>query len=74
MEENATDIRVDNNAITMFENYPDVVSVEQVAEMLHLSDSFVYRLLRAGKIKAKRIGKRYIIAKISIINFIKTEE
>lgn len=60
--------------IELFRNYPDVVSVEQVAEMLHLSLTIIYRLLRSGDIKAKKVGTRYIITKNSVIDFINAEE
>ena len=46
----------------MFKDYPDVVSVEQVTEMLHISPSFAYRLLRSGDLQAKKVGSKYIIA------------
>ena len=60
--------------IELFRKYPDVVSVEQVAEMLHLSLTIIYRLLRSGDIKAKKVGTRYIITKKSVIDFINAEE
>ena len=45
----------------MFKEYPDVVSVEQ---------SLAYRLLRSGAIPAKRVGRKYIIAKVNVIEFV----
>ncbi len=57
----------------MFKDYPDVVSVEQVTEMLHISPSFAYRLLRSGDLQAKKVGSKYIIAKKSVIAFVETE-
>ena len=40
----------------MFKDYPDVVSVEQVSDMLRISTSFAYRLLRSGVLPATRSG------------------
>lgn len=57
----------------MFKDYPDVVSVEQVTEMLHISPSFAYRLLRSGDLQAKKVGSKYIIAKKSVIAFVGVE-
>lgn len=33
---------------TMFSDYPDVVSVEQVTEMLHIGQVLAYKLLKDG--------------------------
>ena len=38
----------------MFKEYPDVVSVEQLMEMLQIGQSLAYRLLRSGAIHAKK--------------------
>lgn len=58
----------------MFKNYPDVVSVEQVSDMLRISTSFAYRLLRSGVLPAKKVGSKYIIAKKSVIAFVCSED
>lgn len=55
---------------TMFCDYPDVVTVEQVAEMLHIGQVLAYKLLKDGAIKARKVGRRYIIAKKNVIEFI----
>lgn len=54
----------------MFENYPDIVSVEQVMEMLHLGKSTVYGLIRNGNIPTTRLRRKYLISKICIIDFL----
>ena len=46
--------------------YPDVISPEEIKEILRISTSGVYHLLQAGTIKSIRVGKRYIIPKQSI--------
>mgnify|MGYP002561081727 FL=1 len=58
----------------MFKDYPDVVSVEQVSDMLRISTSFAYRLLRSGVLPAKKVGSKYIIAKKSVIAFVCSED
>ncbi len=58
------------NTMAMFSDYPDVVSVEQVTEMLHIGQVLAYKLLKDGTIKARKVGRRYIIAKKSIIDFL----
>ena len=59
-------------ACEMFTKYSDVVSVEEVMEMLHLGRVTVYELLKSGKIKALKVGRKYIIPKKSVIEFIAT--
>ena len=56
------------NAI--FSNYPDVVSVEDVQAMLHIGRNAAYALLQSGAISTVRVGKRYIIPKASVIDFL----
>ena len=34
----------------MFAKYPDVVSVTQLAQMLHISERLAYRLIRENKL------------------------
>lgn len=55
----------------LFPGYPDVVNVEQLGEMLGgVSAKTVYRLLKSGEIKSKYVGKRYIIPKLCVIDYI----
>ena len=55
----------------MFPEYPDVVNVEQLSEMLGgVSSKTVYRLLKKGEIKSKYLGKRYLIPKLYVIDYI----
>jgi excisionase family DNA binding protein len=55
----------------MFTEYPDVVNVEQLCEMLGgPSSKSVYRLLNEGAIQSYWIGKRYRIPKVSVIEYL----
>ena len=54
----------------MFNEYDDVVTVNDVMKMLHIGKSNVYKLLRDNSIKNVKVGKRFIIPKSSIIEFI----
>ncbi|MBR1535044.1 MAG: helix-turn-helix domain-containing protein [Ruminococcus sp.] len=54
----------------LFREYGDIVSVDDVMTMLHLGRNKVYELLRQGTLKTVRIGKKYIIPKKSVIDFI----
>lgn len=57
-----------NNEI--FKDYPDVVTPEDVQNMLHIGRNRVYELLKTNTIKSIKVGKKYIIPKKSVINFL----
>ena len=54
----------------MFENYPDVLKVEELMQMLHIGRNRVYELLSTNAIRNIRIGRRYIIPKTGVIEFL----
>jgi len=56
----------------MFTNYPDIVSIEQMMIMLNLGKSSVYGLLKAHLIRHVRVGRKYIVPKQSVIDFLTT--
>lgn len=59
----------------LFNSYPDVVNVEQMCEMLGgISVKTGYRLIKCGSIKAFIIGRRYLIPKIYILEYLKIIE
>lgn len=55
-----------------FDNYPDIVTPEDIQKMLRLGRNSVYNLLKQGKIKSLRVGKKYLIPKTSVMNFLQT--
>jgi excisionase family DNA binding protein len=55
---------------TMFDSYPDVVSVEEIQQMLRIGKNAVYQLLKDGAIKSIKVGKRYVVPKKYIIDFL----
>ena len=58
-------------AIPMFENYPDVVEVTQLREMLGgISKRLAYQLLESGEVHSVRIGRAYKIPKTSVIEYL----
>ena len=55
----------------MFPEYPDVVNVEQLSEMLGgVSIKTVYLLLKSVKIKSLYFGKRYKIPKLFVVEYL----
>ena len=53
-----------------FENYPDIITVSQLAKMLNIGKSSAYALLQNGKIHHVKVGKKYIIPKTAVLAFI----
>ena len=54
----------------MFRNYPDVVNIEQLCEMLGgISTKTGYRLLKSGAIKSFIVARRYRIPKINVFEY-----
>ena len=60
------------NTTELFAEYCDVVTVEDVAKMLKLSKVTVYRLLQSGRIRTIKVGKKYIIPKKCVSEFLES--
>ena len=59
----------------MFRDYPDVVTVEQMCEMLGgISTKTGCRLLKSGTIKSFVVGRRYRIPKLYIFEYLELVE
>ena len=52
----------------MFPEYPDIVTVKELREMLGISRKLAYKLIDYGYIHAVKIGK------ISVINYVMEKE
>lgn len=58
----------------MFQEYPDVVNVKLLSEMLGgISMKSVYKLLNQNKIGHLKIGRSFLIPKYHIIQYLKKE-
>lgn len=59
----------------MFENYPDVVEVDDLRVMLGgISKRLAYKLLTNQEIRNVKVGRAYKIPKICIIEYLMGEE
>lgn len=54
----------------MFANYPDVLTVPQVCEALHVGKGLVYRMLSSNEIYSVRVGRGYRVPKSAVKEFI----
>ena len=56
----------------MFENYDDVLTVEEACEALKIGYNAMYELLNAGKLKGYRNGRVWRIPKASLVEYIQS--
>lgn len=54
----------------LFKNYGDLLSVDDLVEMLSISRVLAYKLITTGKLNAVKIGREYKIAKVNVIAFV----
>lgn len=55
---------------TMFAEYPDIVGVDKLCEMLDLKYKTVCKFVREGKIPRMPDGRKIRVAKIEVINYV----
>jgi len=48
---------------------PDVLTVDQVAEMLQVSRATVYKLINEGEIPCKRVGERWRFSRQAVLDW-----
>ena len=58
------------NRERMFLEYPDVLTPQQVQEMLGVGQRMAYQLLREGKIQNVRMGRLYRVPKAAVIDYL----
>ena len=54
----------------MFEQYPDILTVEEVCEALRMGYNAVYELLNDGKLKTYKNGRVWRITKQALIQYV----
>ncbi|MBP5774818.1 MAG: helix-turn-helix domain-containing protein [Clostridiales bacterium] len=54
----------------MFTEYPDLLSINELRNMLGVSKHKAYDLINDGSINAIKIGNAFRIPKINVINYI----
>src|SRR4051794_30085419 len=57
-----------------FELLPDVLTVSETAEALGLGRKSVYRSIQRGEIPAIRIGRRILVVRFRLMQFLHVEE
>ena len=56
----------------MFEAYPDILTAEQLQEILHVGKSTTYRLLRTGEIRSFKVGRQFRVPKEYLLDYLST--
>ena len=54
----------------MLKEYPDILSVEQVSEVLGVSTKTCYKILRNGDICSLKVGRSYRIPKAHLFTYL----
>ena len=54
----------------LFSTYPDVVSIDEIQQMLRIGKNAVYELLKTEKLKSIKVGKKYVVPKKFVIDFL----
>lgn len=57
----------------MFNQYKDVVTVRELAEMLGVGRNTAYELVRCGAVPSVKVGRQIRISKQSVIDYISTQ-
>lgn len=55
-------------------NYPDVLTVEQVSEVLGVCTKTVYAMIRRGELKKQNVGRLFRIPKSYLMEYLGIEE
>ena len=56
---------------TQFKDYPDVLTVQQTAELLSVCKNTIYKLIRDNELPCRRIGSAIRIRKNDVIGFMR---
>ena len=54
----------------MFDNYNDILTVDELCDILNISTNTAYSLLRSNQISSFKCGRGWTIPKSSVINYI----
>ena len=68
--ENQIDTRIYMNS-TQFKDYPDVLTVQQTAELLSVCKNTIYKLIRDKELPCRRIGSAIRIRKNDVAEFMR---
>lgn len=56
----------------MFKEYPDILTVHQLAEALRISINSAYKLIHERAIGCKRVGRKILVPKQCLIDYVRS--
>lgn len=54
----------------MFESYENILTIQDVADILKVGTTQVYKIVRSGELKAFKEGKDWKIAKPALVEYV----
>lgn len=63
----------ETKSIELFESFDDVLTIKDLRQALKIGRNKAYQLLHDNNINYIKIGNRYRIPKINVINYIKNK-
>jgi len=57
----------------VLKNYPDVMDVEQMCQILSVSTKTGYKLLNEGKIPCLKVGRSFRIPKVDLMKYLRSK-
>lgn len=56
----------------MFHEYPDILTVHQLAQALGISANSAYKLVHQREIGCKRVGRKILVPKQCLIDYVRS--
>lgn len=56
----------------MFHEYPDILTVRQLAQALRISENSAYKLIHERAIGCKRVGRKILVPKQCLIDYVRS--
>lgn len=56
----------------MFHEYPDILTVRQLAQALDISVNSAYKLIHQREIGCKRVGRKILVPKQCLIDYVRS--
>jgi excisionase family DNA binding protein len=53
--------------LSALKDYPDILSVTEVSQVLGVSTKTVYKLIRSGALTSMKVGKAFRVPKICVL-------
>lgn len=56
----------------MLKDYPDVLTVKQLAQVLHICETSAYRMIKNREIGYRKVGRKILIPKICLFDYLRS--